>query len=113
MCLIITGSCLAKWDDLGANLAEPSTACHRTAPPSPALSVIFLCYKCISICAKVVHIAYQPISAEIYVLAAYSVLAQEYHVRWMHMGRHICDLAASVQANHHEYSCATCMPADI
>ena len=41
-----------------------------------ALSVIFLRYKCISICAKVVHIAYQPISAEIYLLATYSALAE-------------------------------------
>src|SRR5882672_3761234 len=67
----------------------------------PALSVIFLRYKRISICAKVAHIAYQPISAKIYVLATYSVLAQEYHGGWMRMGRHICDLAASVQANRH------------
>src|SRR5882672_869418 len=66
-----------------------------------ALSVIFLRYKHISICAKVAHIAYQPISAEIYLLATYSVLAQEYHVCYMCMGRHICDLAASVQANCH------------
>src|SRR5882672_5477355 len=64
-----------------------------------ALSVIFLRYKCISICAKVVHIAYQPISAEIYLLAAYSVLAQEYHVCHMRMGRHICFTALSDPAN--------------
>src|SRR5882672_11321235 len=64
-------------------------------------SVNILHYKCISICAKVAHIAYQPISAEIYLLAAYSALAQKYHVRYMCMGRHICILAASVRANGH------------
>src|SRR5882672_5216494 len=69
--------------------------------PFSHASVNILCYKRISICAKVAHIAYQPISAEIYLLATYSILAQEYHVRYMHMGRHICNLAASVRANGH------------
>ena len=35
-------------------------------PKMAALSVIFLRYKCIIICAKVAHIVYQPILAEIY-----------------------------------------------
>src|SRR5882672_9280942 len=50
----------------------------RAPRGEPALSVIFLRYKHDSICAKVVHIAYEPISAEIYVLAAFSDLADIY-----------------------------------
>ena len=64
-----------------------------------ALSVIFLCYKHISICAKVVHIAYEPILAKIYLLAAYSAMAQKYHVCYMHVSQHIFCLALCVPAD--------------
>src|SRR5882672_4937092 len=56
-------------------------------------------YKHKNKCAKVVHIAYQPISAEIYLLAAYSTLAQKYHVHYMHVGQHIFCLALCIPAD--------------
>src|SRR5882672_5069984 len=57
-------------------------------------------YKCKNKCVKHVHIAYQLISAEIYLLAAYSALAQKYHVRYMRVGQHI-------------FCFTLCVPADI
>src|SRR5882672_7204927 len=67
---------------------------------SSALSVIFLCYKRKNKCVKCAHIVYQPILAKIYLLAAYSALAQEYHVCYMHVGQHI-------------FCFTLCIPADI
>src|SRR5882672_11562440 len=64
-----------------------------------ALSVIFSRYKHNSICAKVAHIVYEPILAEIYLLAAYSALAQKYHVCYMRVGQHIFCLALCIPAN--------------
>src|SRR5882672_11130924 len=63
-------------------------------------SVNISCYKCKNKCVKHAHIAYQPISAEIYLLATYSALAQKYHVHYMCVGQHI-------------FCFALCIPADI
>src|SRR5467141_2550801 len=67
--------------------------------PHSHASVNISHYKCISICAKVAHIVYQPISAKIYLLAAYSALAQKYHVHYMRVGQHIFCLALCIPAN--------------
>src|SRR5882672_6355633 len=72
---------------------------HACSEDASALSVIFSCYKCISICAKVAHIAYEPISAKIYLLATYSAMAQKYHVCYMHVGQHIFCLTLCVPAH--------------
>src|SRR5882672_767 len=86
-----------------------------------ALSVIFSHYKHKNKCAKCPHIAYQPISAEIYLLAAYSTLAEiiscalyacwptYIFLRFMRSSRHICRRAFSDPADI--YFCAR--PADI
>src|SRR5882672_5786577 len=66
----------------------------------PHASVTISCYKRKNKCVKRVHIAYQPISAEIYLLATYSALAQKYHVHYMCVGQHI-------------FCFALCVPADI
>src|SRR5882672_1714570 len=42
---------------------------------------------------------YQPISAEIYLLATYSTLAQEYHVHYMRVSQHIFCFALSDPAD--------------
>src|SRR5882672_4831195 len=62
-------------------------------------SVNISCYKCKNNCAKVVHMAYQPISAKIYLLAAYSTLAQKYCVHYMHVGQHIFCLTLCIPAD--------------
>src|SRR5882672_11951351 len=68
-------------------------------------------YKHDSICAKVAHIAYQPISAEIYVLATFSDPADIYagallviqptyiFLRFMRSTQHILFVAVSVPAD--------------
>ena len=68
-------------------------------------------YKRDSICAKVAHIAYQPISAEIYVLATFSDPADIYagaplaiqptyiFLHFMRSTRHILFVAVSVPAD--------------
>src|SRR5882672_60393 len=80
-------------------------------PSVTALSVIFLCYKRKNKCVKCPHIAYQPISAEIYLLATYSALAEIIScalyacqptyilLSFMHSSQHICRCAFSDPAD--------------
>src|SRR5882672_10785717 len=91
---------------MSPTLCTPSHACipsliHRQPPlcMHAHASVTISHYKCKNKCVKCAHIAYQPISAEIYLLATYSALAQEYHVHYMHVSQHIFCFALCVPAN--------------
>src|SRR5882672_1095276 len=91
------------------NLRLCVSSLTRTLPPHASVNISL--YKRDSICAKVAHIAYEPISAEIYVLAAFSDPADIYagallaiqptyiFLCFMRSTRHILFVAVSVPAD--------------